>query len=180
MLLPASVDGVVVDKALTFLQRAKHVELARLSDFEVGESFEDTMNRAGKSIEPEIAEELVKASTGYPFMIQLVGYYVWQAASRRNSDTVAAVDAEKGIRIARQSFDSMVIEPALRRLSPMARCGEGPAASGDVAALMGLSTTEVGSYRKRLIDAALVEPCGDGKVDFAIPYMRDYLLRDEE
>ena len=188
MLLPASVDGVVVDKALTFLQRAKHVELARLSDFEVGESFEDTMNRAGKSIEPEIAEELVKASTGYPFMIQLVGYYVWQAASRRNSDTVAAVDAEKGIRIARQSFDSMVIEPALRRLSPMqekylralARCGEGPVASGDVAALMGLSTTEVGSYRKRLIDAALVEPCGYGKVDFAIPYMRDYLLRDEE
>ena len=178
MLLPASVDGVVVDKALTFLQRAKHVELARLSDFEVGESFEDTMNRAGKSIEPEIAEELVKASTGYPFMIQLVGYYVWQAASRRNSDTVAAVDAEKG----------MVIEPALRRLSPMqekylralARCGEGPAASGDVAALMGLSTTEVGSYRKRLIDAALVEPCGYGKVEFAIPPLREYLLRDEE
>ena len=39
--LPASVDGVVVDETLTFLQRAKHVELKRLMDFEVGDSFED-------------------------------------------------------------------------------------------------------------------------------------------
>lgn len=186
--LPSSVDGVVVDEALTFLQRAKHVELARLSDFEVGESFEDTMHRAGKSIEPQIADELVKASAGYPFMIQLVGYYVWQAASRRDSDTVDAADAEKGIRVARKSFDSMVIEPALRRLSPMqekylsalAHCGDGPATSGDIASLMGSSTKNIGSYRKRLIDAALIESCGYGKVDFAIPYMRDYLLRDEE
>lgn len=186
--LPASVDGVVVDETLTFLQRAKHVKLARLSDFEVGESFEATMRRAGKTIEADLAEELVKASAGYPFMIQLVGYYVWQAAARRDSGVIASEDAEKGIRIARESFDSMVIEPALRRLSPMqekylralARCGEGPSASGDVSALMGASSKDTGSYRKRLIDAALIESCGYGKVDFAIPYMREYLLRSEE
>lgn len=186
--LPASVDGVVVDEALTFLQRAKHVELARLSDFEVGESFEETMRRAGKSIKPGQADKLVRAAVGYPFMVQLVGYYVWQSAARRGSNSIADGDIEKGVRVARASFDSMVIEPALRRLSPMqekylralARCGRGPSESGEVAALMGLSSRDVGSYRKRLIDAALIEPCGYGKVDFAIPYMREYLLKEAE
>ncbi|WP_234346346.1 GyrI-like domain-containing protein [Collinsella provencensis] len=86
--LPASVDGVVVGEALTFLQRAKHIELKRLMDFEVGDSFEDTMVRAGKSVAPGVSDSLTAAAAGYPFMVQLVGYYTWQAASRRSSDMV--------------------------------------------------------------------------------------------
>lgn len=182
--LPSSVDGVVGTESLTFLQRAKHVELSRLSDFEVGESFEDTMRCAGMAVEPDVARRLTEASAGYPFMIQLVGYYVWQAATRRGSDSIEEPDAAKGIEAARASFDGMVIEPALRRLSgkqleylqAMARCNEGDVASGEVAEAMGTSTTAVGSYRKRLIDAGYITSSGYGKLAFAIPYMREYLL----
>lgn len=183
--LPASIDGVVVDETLTFLQRAKHVELARLSDFEVGESIGDTMRRAGKGIDSQTSEELTRAAVGYPFMIQLVGYYAWQAAARRDSNTVTKYDARKGIDAARGSFDSMVIAPALRRVSgkqlkyleAMARCGEGPVTTGTVAKQMGESATAVSSYRRRLIDASLIESPGYGLIDFAVPYMREYLLR---
>ncbi len=185
--LPASVDDVVSSDSLTFLQRAKHVELTRLSDFEVGESFEETMSRAGMSVTSDIAQCLTQVSAGYPFMIQLVGYYVWQVASRRGAEQIEQVDADKGIAVARESFDSMVIEPALRRLSAkqleylraMAQCGEGDIASGDVAAQMGVGTSTVSSYRKRLIDAGLIEARGYGKLAFAIPYMREYLLNCE-
>lgn len=186
--LPASVDGVVIDEALTFLQRAKHVELARLSDFEVGESIEETMERTGKHVAPGVSEALTNAAAGYPFMIQLVGYYAWQISSRRESDTVTAKDAQKGIAVARDSFDSMVIAPALRRLSAkqfkyllaMARCGEGPISTGDIAREMGMTAPAVSSYRKRLIDAALIESPSYGLVDFAVPYMREYLLAHTE
>ena len=41
-------------------------------------------------------------------------------------------------------------------------------------------SASVGSYRKRLIDAGLIEPCGYGKLAFAIPYMREYLLAHAE
>ena len=182
--LPSSVDGVVGNDSLTFLQRAKHVELSRLSDFEVGESFEETMSRAGMNIEDDVARQLTDAAAGYPFMIQLVGYYVWQVAARRGADAITKADAVKGITAARASFDSMVVEPALRRLSgrqldylhAMAQCGEGEVASGDVAAAMGTSATKVSSYRKRLIDAGIIESAGYGKLAFAIPYMREYLL----
>lgn len=181
---PASVDGVVMGETLTFLQRAKHVELKRLMDFEVGDSFEETMVRAGKSVAPGVADALTAAATGYPFMVQLVGYYTWQSASRRGSDAVELCDAEKGIATARRSFDSMMIEPALRHvsgkqleyLSAMARCGTGPVSSGDVAREMGVDSASVGTYRRRLVDAALIEAPAYGVVSFAIPYMREYLL----
>lgn len=78
----------------------------------------------------------------------------------------------------------MVIEPALRRvsgkqleyLSAMARCGPGPVSSGDVAREMGVDSASVGTYRRRLVDAALIEAPAYGVVSFAIPYMREYLL----
>lgn len=186
--LPSSVDGVVGTESLTFLQRAKHVELSRLSDFEVGESFEETMSRAGMGIEPDLAQRLTQASAGYPFMVQLVGYYTWQAASRGGCEAVTSEDVERGIAAARSSFDGMVIEPALRRISgkqleylrAMARCGEKDVASGEVAQAMGMETTAVGSYRKRLIDSGYVESTGYGKLSFAIPYMREYLLTHPE
>lgn len=181
--LPASVDDVVGSDSLTFLQRAKHVELTRLSDFEVGESFEETMSRAGMGIDADIARQLTEVSAGYPFMVQLVGYYVWQVASRRGADRIAQADADKGIQVARASFDSMVIEPALRRLSgrqleylrAMARCDDEEIATGEIAERMGATATAVSSYRKRLLDAGLVETRGYGKLAFAIPYMREYL-----
>ena len=115
--LPTSVDGVVVDDTLTFLQRAKHVELTRLSDFEVGGSFEDTMRRAGKELDKGAAELLTKASAGYPFMVQLVGYYAWQVAARSGAESVSEEAARKGIQAALDSFNAMVIAPALRRVS---------------------------------------------------------------
>lgn len=182
--LPSSIDGVVGNDSLTFLQRAKHVELSRLSDFEVGESFEETMSQAGMFIDEEVARQLTEASAGYPFMIQLVGYYVWQTAARRGSDSVTSVDAEKGIGAARDSFNSMVIEPALRRLPgkqleylhALAQCAEKEATSGMVAERLGTSTPSLSSYRKRLIDAGYIEALSYGKLSFAIPYMREYLL----
>ena len=182
--LPTSVDEAVGADTLTFLQRAKHIELSRLSDFEVEESFEGTVWQAGKELASEAASLLTEAAAGYPFMVQLVGYYTWQSAARRDSNTVSVEDAERGIEIARANFDTMVIEPALRRLpqrqveylTAMARCLKQPAQTGDISKRMGLSSKDTSSYRKRLIDAAVIEKVGYGRVDFAIPYMREYLV----
>ena len=186
--LPTAVDDAVGADALTFLQRAKHVELSRLPDYEVGTSFADTVARAGGTLCAEAAELMTRAAAGYPFMVQLVGYYTWQAAARRETSVIGPEDAERGIARARENFDSMVIGPALRRLpdrqteylAAMAHCERQPASTAEVSRRMGLTTKDTSSYRKRLIDAALIEAAGYGKVSFAIPYMLEYLLEHEE
>jgi hypothetical protein len=118
-------------------------------------------------------------------MLQLVGYYTWQATARRKATKVTPEDVAIGLAKAQSNFESMVIAPALRRLPErqleylcaMARCNGPLISSGDVAQAMSLSTAEVGSYRKRLIEANIIESASFGKVSFAIPYMREYLLR---
>lgn len=186
--LPAAVDEAVGADTLTFLQRARQVELSRLSDFAVGESFEDTIRRTGKQLDEGVADILTEAAAGYPFMVQLVGYYTWQAANRRESTHVSSEDARVGVDRARDSFGTMVIAPALRRLPQrqieyllaMACCSGSPISTGEVSERMGCSTKDTSSYRKRLIDAAIIEKVGYGSVDFAIPYMREYLLSHAE
>ena len=82
--------------------------------------------------------------------------------------------ARKGIQAALDSFNAMVIAPALRRVSErqfqylaaMAQCEGVDIANGDIAKKMGLSANKVGSYRKRLIDAGLLAPAGYGGVSF--------------
>ena len=182
--LPFSVDGIVNGKGLTFLQRAKQVTLTRLKDYQVQDSLEDTVRSSGMAISPAVAEAITEAAAGYPFMVQLVGYHTWQTAARRGSEVISAADMERGVQTARKDFDAMVIEPALRRLPDgqiayllaMAGCGEKFASSGEVAQAMGRDTKDVSSFRRRLIDANLIEPLGYGKVGFAIPYLREYLL----
>lgn len=49
-------------------------------------------------------------------------------------------------------------------------------ATGDVAGKMGVVPAAVSSYRKRLIGAGLIESRSYGKLSFAVPYMREYLL----
>lgn len=186
--LPTAIDNVVSAESLTFLQRARHVELARLDDFEVVASIEETIARRGKRVSSAVAASLTKAAAGYPFMVQLVGYYAWQRASRRGSDEISEQDAGAGVQLARKSFDSMVVAPALKYLPQkqleyllgMAACEGVPAQTGEVAEHMGLKASATSSYRKRLIDAGLIEFAGYGKVDFTIPYMRDYLRKHAE
>lgn len=186
--LPTAIDGVVGIETLTFLQRARHVEITKLGNDEVAASFEETIRRSGGSTSSDVSRLLAEAAAGYPFMVQLVGYYTWQTSVRRESDKIELVDARKGIEVARKSFDGMVIEPALRRLPrkqveyllAMAACEGEVVSSGEVAAQMGCDVRDVGTYRKRLIDAALIEQVGYGRATLAIPYMKDYLRKHRD
>lgn len=185
--LPTAIDDAVNHPGTTFLQRAASVELDRLDDFEVCASYEDIFAAAGLAIEPEIARTMAFAAQGHPYMVQLVGFYSWQAAARRSTDEMTAEDAGRGIDDAQRSFTSAVIRPTLSRLSPMqveylramARCEEETVTSGDVAKNMGRSVTQIATARTRLLEAGVIESPAYGKARFALPYLREYLLLTE-
>jgi len=48
-----------------------------------------------------------------------------------------------------------------------------------IAKEMKVSTDYAQKYRKRLLDAGVIKTAGRGKVEFAIPYIKDYLASDE-
>lgn len=66
---------------------------------------------------------------------------------------------------------------AMRSPSDAVEKGVGDARSrlGDVAERLGVDAQYAGKYRRRLIDAEMIQPAGYGFIDFGLPYMREYL-----
>lgn len=181
--LPSMVDRVVNAKTLTFLRRAIPEELAPLWPEDIEQSFAETVAASGMHVAQGVLPVMTEASAGYPFMVQLVGYYTWKAAQKRGSSVLEEQDAQQGIEAARRQFDRMVIEPALHNLPEslltyllaMAEDGEAPSKVGAVALRLDKELTELSSYRSRLIKENVVESRARGEIEFAIPYMADYL-----
>ncbi len=180
--LPSMVESIINGKTLTFLRRALPFDLKAVGIGEVSYSFEETVEASGMEVDSAVADKLAAATFGYPFMIQLVGYYAWQYAKRAHKVIVDEEEAERGISTARERFDAMVIEPALQRvpesgityLLAMASLGE-ICSSGDIAESLGKTSQQLSAIRSRLLRDSIIEAPAYGKVSFAIPYMRKYL-----
>lgn len=181
--LPSMVEEVINDKVITFLRRAEKDHLGSVDLQEIWTSFERTISRYGKSADYQVLNELALATNGYPFMIQLVGYWAWRYSDvNGHDDDITAEDAEQGIRRAKLKLGDMVHAPAFDGLSAMAKDyllamsqDDGPSSTSEIAARIERSPQYASVYRAQLIEEDIIEPTGYGYVDFKIPYLRDYL-----
>lgn len=177
--LPSAVNEALNDNVLTFLRRADHHTLGAVDLHEVRTAFTSVINENGRAIDPDATDIITDATGGYPFMIQLVGYHTWKAAG---TDTITLADARRGADAARRRVGRLVIQPALNDLSAVDRTfllrmatDNGPSAMRDIAERMGVDSNYASQYRLRLIAAGLIAPAGHGRVDFALPGLRDWL-----
>ena len=153
--LPKAVEELLNDDITTFLRRAERIELGEVAIDDVCEALKSTFDTGAKALSNDLAQECANATGGYPFMIQLVGYQVWK-----------------------HSGDG----PALRDLSDVDRTmlvciakDDGPSQIADIAERMDRPVNYVSVYRNRLLTAGIIKTAGYGKVDFAAPYLREYL-----
>ncbi|EME64998.1 hypothetical protein G352_12212 [Rhodococcus ruber BKS 20-38] len=178
--LPAAVSDLLSDDVVTFLRRADRHVLGAVSLDDVAEAIRVPVEESGRSIGDEQCRTAAAATGGYPFLIQLVGHNMW----RRHPDRehITAEDVADGVAAARRRIGSLVLEPSLADLSQIDRSflvamavDDGPSRIGDVARRLGVNGTYASQYRLRLINAELVEPAGYGRLDFTMPYLREYL-----
>ena len=170
------------DEVITFLRRARTNVLANVPIDEVKESFAQTFEDSGMSLDTSLVEKAAVATAGYPYMIQLVGYYIWDAADARESTVISKEDVNEGIREARVDLDNAVCVPELHGLSKNDKAyleamavSDGPSGTSEVARRMGRSAKYAATYRKRLLDAYVIRQTDRGEVDFAVPFLREYL-----
>lgn len=178
--LPAAVHSLLNDKVLTFLRRADRHLLGAVDEAAVRKAFIQVIADSGRAISGIDAEAAARATGGYPFMIQLVGYHSWrQSAPKR---TVSGADVEAGADSARRRVGRLVIEPALNDLSAVDRtfllrmaADDGPSKTADIGQRMGADANYISQYRLRLMAAGMIIPVGHGRVDFALPQLREWL-----
>ena len=51
----------------------------------------------GKSVKPQALDAMVKASGGYAYMVQLVGYYSWLASAAADEISLEHAQAGTGV-----------------------------------------------------------------------------------
>jgi hypothetical protein len=175
------VSDLLNEGVATFLRRADRINLHEAAIAEVTASYSELFSEGGISLSPDLINEAAEATEGYPFLIQLVGYYLWLEAGKANWK-LDENSVHSALTAAQRRNTLVVVESALSDISDKDRefldamaLQDGPSAAGLIGNIMTAKPNVVSKYRKRLIAAGLIESAGYGRVDFAIPGLRQYL-----
>jgi hypothetical protein len=179
--LPNNVVQLFQHDSISFLRRAFRRSLDPISIPEVKMAIKKTIELAGRTIEPNALDAAAVITQGFPFMIQLVGYHMFNQSNRKK---IVLDDAVFGIEIARADMENMIIDATLRELSDndikflraMAE-DEGDSRIADIIKRMKVSAANAGYYRRRLIELGVITSVGRGKVSINMPMLKDSLAR---
>ncbi|MDR2372555.1 MAG: AAA family ATPase [Bifidobacteriaceae bacterium] len=178
--LPNAVSNVLNDTVLTFLNRARKARLAPLAIPDVAVHYARTFAALGKSLASRELERAADSTLGYPYLLQLVGYYLVQLVGTDHSVTADTVDA--AVSLSRRALEDSVFAPSLAPLSRRDRAfleamalDTGPSAISQIAQRMGVSPDSAQQTRRRLIAAGVIAPAGTGQVAYSLPYLGEFV-----
>ncbi|WP_165173207.1 AAA family ATPase [Adlercreutzia sp. ZJ242] len=175
--------------ALTFLRRAKAEELGAIPLDEVSVALRASIEKSGMRVSDAALDDMARATEGYAYLIQLVGYHVWRMARRHAGEslTITQEDSSEGVKEALRDFNVAVHETALADLPLKAveyllamTCDDGVSSTAEIADRLQTSPSSLTSYRRMLVKRQIIEPTARGFVAFSIPYTREYLMESRD
>ena len=178
--LPNAISSVLNDKVLTFLNRASKTTLGPISPASIHAYYTNAFEQLGIIVEDSLVTKAAEAAQGFPYLMQLVGYYITQYT--KPGQTLDDSHLQLAVNAARQDMEQNVFKPLLAPLSAkdldflkaMAMDYD-ISKSSDIAERMNKSNSYIQPYRARLIDAGIIESPRKGELVFAVPYLADYL-----
>ena len=182
--LPAVVSEVLDEATLTFLNRATKIELGPITISSVRAYYASAFKRARRTVEGDVLDAAASSTEGFPYLLQLIGYYLMELTS--DGELITRDVLDEALRLAEGDMNENVFRAMLRPLSrgdvdflqAMAQ-DEGTTRVGDLEGRLGVSQGHVQSYRKRLIEAGVVIAPRRGELEFIVPGLARY-LRDNE
>lgn len=160
------------EKSLTFLYRAPKIQLKPLNHPAMADTYENTLG-----VEHKTAVEMAKLTKGYAFAFQVLGYFTYKDDHH---------DYRKVITKYRLYLDEFVYEKLWSELSAKDRsiiicmAQTGAETVSEIRAETGMESNEFSKYRLRLIRKGLVDGSLRGRLSFALPLFREFVLSQME
>ena len=160
------------DPNMTFLQRCARAPLGPLDPAETLAALRQPIVDSGSAIDDDALAEAVAATSGYPYMIQLVGFHSWQ--TRQHADApISLSDVRAGAAEAEHAMIDQIAGPTWNRLSMMDRrflvamlADDVDSSLTNIAERIGRSPQYARTYRARLIAAGAISPTSKACVRF--------------
>lgn len=136
----------------------------------------------GEAIEEAALEKIAEVTKGYPYFLQEWGFQSWNIA---DSSPITVDDIQKASPGALKRLDEGFFKVRFDRLTPaerkyviaMAKLGEGPYRSSDIADILGERAQSLGPRRSQIISKGMIYSPAYGDIDFTVPMFDDYLRR---
>lgn len=190
--LPYSYSEVIRHEGCTYLRRATHEELGLFTWEETADSFIEIFSRIkGLIVGRDIIEKLNEACYGHPYLMQLLGYHLILHINGYDSGKqhrVTAEDAQTAISNAVFAYEQRALKPLLEELpasdkeylTKMSEClnADRLADTSEIARRLGVAIGKISKQRAHLIDHGIIAAPERGKVMFCIPYLADYVKKE--
>jgi hypothetical protein len=181
--LPNSVQDVLNEKVLTFLRRSHQVFLENIDTRAVEIAYANAFEKARRSFGGKTLEAAAAATSGYPYLIQLIGYYLWK--TEKNPIDSKAV--KQSVTLAKIDLFKNIHDLLFRELSPKDReflaamaIDDKVSEFKDVVNRLRVSTGYASKYRTRLLKSGVIHATERGKIAFTPPFMKEYLKTRNE
>jgi chromosomal replication initiation ATPase DnaA len=178
--LPHEINLLFNDKVISFIRRSRKKQITQIGNSEVIFAMRKTFQAAGKNVEDGSLEIAATSIGGYPYLLQLIGYEIWQASD--NAETISSKDVLVGIENSKKYIGSSMVELVFQDLTNKERdfvfamCqDDGASKTVDIAQRLHVGVNYISEYRRRLIDAGIIVSNQRGEVDFIIPFFKEYI-----
>ena len=180
---PHAIEELLKDKNLSKLKSSFRVPLVNIRTDEVLFLFEDIFMGAETEDEEKTLDALkraAEATMGYPYLIQLIGYYLSKEEKAIDDKAV-----DRAIFRAKIELYKNIHEPLVWSLSSKDRIflwamaqDESASEFGEIAKRMDVSTGYASKYRERLIGVDVIYSSAYGELAFTLPYMKEYIEKE--
>ena len=170
-------------KAKTYAERLfEYPKISELKNDEAQRAIVEPLSDANVSIDMNALELIINETKGYPYFIQEWGYQTWNNAEK---SPITKNDVVKSSKAAIARLDQNFFHSRYERLTDiqkeylraMAELGPGPYRSGDIAKLLGKSTSQLGTTREGLIKNGMIYSPRYGQAAFTVPLFDEYMKR---
>ena len=159
------IDRLRNAEGMTFLERAPRTVLTPLHADAMTENYAKTLE-----VGEDVAMRLAKASKGYAFAFQTIGYYAWEQADDLNT---AMKDAGEYLyEFAYQKIWSELSKNDREVVLAIHRSKSGEIAR--VRQILDWSNNQFNPYRDRLLKAGVILSPQNGHVELALPWFGEY------
>lgn len=168
----------------SYAERFQYQALGPLPLYDASAALLIPANARGVSWQQDAAELVLRRAAGAPYLLQMFGDAAWRAGRPDQGGVIDMTAAESGIESATRELHGGMFrgrwnrasELERRYLSTMAQllAADGAVGTGDVAAALGRTTTQLGYVRTRLLDKGLIQAAGWGRVAFSFPGFAEF------